>query len=391
MSRVASGHTAGGQLKKNPQLGSGGTIDPPSEAVARFHRMLPGYQHTPLLDLTLVAADLGLGRVLVKVESNRLQLPSFKMLGASWATFRALIEHTGMDDDGWETLDAFSEELEAYGPLGLAAATDGNHGRAVARMARLLRLNARIWVPFDMAQARIDAIESEGAEVIVIDGFYDDAIEESAAAASDDTLVISDTSWDGYEEVPGWVIDGYSTIFAEIDAQLTEQDLDAPTCVITPMGVGALAAATVAHYDTKDPRPTIIGVEPSEAACVQAALDAGKVITIESEFRTSMVGLNCGTASLVAFPALAHGLDWTIAIDDDWAEQAIRLYAEQGIVSGESGAATMGALLALAHGPDRNEAGLDENAEVLLIITEGATDPLNYERIVGRKPTEVAV
>ncbi len=381
--------TASGQLRKNPQLGSGATIDPPSEAVARFHRMLPGYAHTPLVDLTLVASDLGLGRVVVKVESNRLQLPSFKMLGASWATFRALVGHTGTDPEGWDSLGEFSEELRAHGPLSLAAATDGNHGRAIARMAGLLGLDARIWVPYDMAQARIDAIESEGAEVIVIDGYYDDAIEESAAAASDTTLVISDTSWDGYEDVPGWVIDGYSTIFAEVDTQLVEQNLGVPTHVITPMGVGALGAATVAHYDAKDPRPTIIGVEPSEAACVQAALDVGKVITIESEFRTSMVGLNCGTASLIAFPALAHGLDWTIAIDDDWAERAMRLYADQGIVSGESGAATMGALLAVTDGPNRTELGLDDDAEVLLIITEGATDPHNYERIVGKSPQDV--
>lgn len=382
-------HTSRSKLRRNPQLGSGTTIDPPSEAVARFHHKLPGYERTPLVDLTSVASDLGLGRIVVKVESNRLQLPSFKMLGASWATYRALVEHTGMDPEGWDTLDEFSEDLRDHGPLSLAAATDGNHGRAVARMAKLLGLDARIWVPHDIAQARIDAIESEGAEVIVIDGYYDDAIEESAAAASDDTLVISDTSWDGYEDVPGWVIDGYSTIFAEVDIQLVEQNLEEPTHVITPLGVGALGAATVAHYDTKDPRPTIIGVEPSEAASVQAALDVGKVITIESEFRTSMVGLNCGTASLIAYPILAHGMDWTIAIDDDWAERAMRLYADQGIVSGESGAATMGGLLALVDGADRTELGLDHDAEVLLIITEGATDPHNFERIVGKSPEEV--
>ncbi len=351
--------------------------------------MLPGYEHTPLVELTSVAPDLGLGGIVVKVESNRLHLPSFKMLGASWATFRALAEHTGMAAEGWDTLGEFATELRAHGPLTLAAATDGNHGRAVARMAGLLGLDTRVWVPYDTARSRIDAIESEGAEVIVIDGHYDDAIEESSAAASDNTLVISDTSWDGYEDVPGWVIDGYSTIFAEVDTQLVSQNLRGPTHVITPMGVGALGAATVAHFDAKDPRPTIIGVEPSEAACVQAALEVGEVITIESEFRTSMVGLNCGTASRIAFPALAHGLDWTIAIDDDWAEQAMRIYANQGLVSGESGAATMGGLLALTDGPDRTELGLDEDAEVLLIITEGATDPHNYERIVGRSPTEV--
>lgn len=377
------------QLKKNPQMGSGVVIDPPGEEVARFHSKLPGYKHTPLINLVEVARQLGLGRLLVKVESNRLQLPSFKMLGASWATYRAIIEHTGMNPDGWETLDEFSDELRSHGPLGLAAATDGNHGRAVARMGRLLGMDVRIWVPHDTAQARIEAIESEGASVTVIDGYYDDAIALSAAAASDTTLVIADTSWDGYEDVPGWVIDGYSTIFAEADSQIESQNLPMPTHVVTPMGVGALAAATVTHYDTADPRPSIIGVEPSQAACVQAALEAGKVVTIESEFKTQMVGLNCGTASPIAYPVLAHGLDWTIAIDDEWAEDAMRLFAEHGLVSGETGASTMGGLLALLSSPTRDELGLDTDAEVLVIITEGATDPINYERIVGKGPDEV--
>ena len=377
------------QLRKNPQLGSGAIIDPPVDAVAQFHQRLPGYQHTPLVSLNRVADQLGLGSVMVKVESNRLNLPSFKMLGASWATYRAIIEHTGMTLNGWETLEEFSQELKAHGPLSLAAATDGNHGRAVARMGRLLGMSVNIWVPHDMAQARIEAMKSEGANVTVIGGYYDDAIAESAAAASDETLVISDTSWEGYEDVPGWVIDGYSTIFAETDSQITNQGLPQPSHVITPMGVGALAAATVAHYDVVEPRPSIIGVEPSQAACVQAALEAGKVVTIESEFKTQMVGLNCGTASQIAYPVLAHGLDWSVAIDDEWAEDAMRLFAEHGLVSGESGASTMGGLLALISRPERHDLELDQDAKVLLIITEGATDPVNYERIVGMSPSAV--
>ena len=373
-------------LRKNPRAGVGASVNPPSDAVASFHTRIPGYEHTPLADLTPIAAELGLKRVYAKVESNRYGLPSFKLLGASWATYRALVERTGMSTADWSTVEELSEILSAYGPLTLSAATDGNHGRAVDRMALLLGLKAQIFVPDDTAAARISAIESEGAEVVVVDGYYDDAMEASAETESDTNLVIADTSWEGYEDVPAWVIEGYSTMFAEVDTQLDDLRLEAPTHVITPLGVGALGAATVAHYDTKVPRPLIIGVEPSEAACVQAALEVGEVITIESEFRTSMVGLNCGTASAIAFPALAHGIDWTIAIDDCWAEQAMRLYADQGLVSGETGAATMGALLALVKGANRGDVGLDEQAVVLLVLTEGATDPVNYERIVGRAP-----
>ena len=146
------------------------------------------------------------------------------------------------------------------------------------------------------------------------------------------------------------------------------------------MGVGALAAATVAHFHGADPRPEIIGVEPLEAACVQEALEVGEVITIESEFRTSMVGLNCGTASQIAFPTLAAGLDWTIAISDKWSDEAMRLYAENGLVSGESGAACLGGLLAIADTGGAERIGMDGSSTVMLIVTESATDPDDMTR-----------
>lgn len=373
-------------LRKNPQLHHEYTVTRPSDEVSRFHQRLPGYQYTDLHDLPGIAERVGVGRVLVKDESRRLELPSFKMLGASWASFSALADHTGIDREGWKTLDELAERLRPFGPLTLAAATDGNHGRAVARMATLLGLHSVIYVPHDIAPARIAAIESEGADVVVVDGYYDDAIALSAAAASNDTLVVSDTSWEGYEDIPGRVIEGYSTIFDEVDTQIDTT----PTHVFTPLGVGALGAATVAHFHDANPRPEIIGVEPLEAACVQAALEVGEVITIESQFRTSMVGLNCGTASKIAYPALAAGLDWTVAITDRWSDEAMRLYADNGLVSGESGAACLGGLLALADSETRDKVGLDRSSAVLLIITESATDPENYQRVVGRSPDEVA-
>ena len=373
-------------LKQNPQFDPSTAVISPSDVVAEFHHKLPGYQHTNLVDLPEVAQRVGVARVVVKDESRRLELPSFKMLGASYATFTALVEHTGIDPEAWGSIDELAELLEPHQPLKLAAATDGNHGRAVARMGHLLGMETTIFVPYDMAPARIAAIESEGATVVVTDGYYDDAIAESAAAASDDTLVISDTSWDGYVDVPRWVIEGYTTIYNEADHQMAEMGLPDPTHVFTPMGVGALAAATVAHFHNRDPRPSIIGVEPLEAACVQASLDVGEIITIESEFRTSMVGLNCGTASKIAFPTLAAGLDWTVAISDKFSDEAMRVYAENGLVSGESGAACLGGLLAIAETGGSGAVGLDSTSVVNLIITESATDPVNYERVVGHVP-----
>jgi len=372
-------------LKPNPQVDHRFVVARPGPEVAEFHQKLPGYHHTLLHDLPGIAEAIGVARAIVKDEATRLELPSFKMLGASWATFSALVEHTGIERNAWKTIDELARLLLPHAPLTLAAATDGNHGRAVARMARLLGLGALIYVPYDMALARMEAIKSEGAEVVVVEGYYDDAIALAADAASADTLVISDTSWEGYEDVPAKVIEGYATIFDEVDAQI---DTD-PTHVFTPLGVGALGAATVAHFHDADPRPQIIGVEPLEAACVQEALEVGEVITIESQFRTSMVGLNCGTASKIAYPALAAGLDWTVAISDHWSDEAMRLYADNGLVSGESGAACLGGLLALAGSDARETIGLNGSSTVLLIITESATDPNNYERVVGRSPKEV--
>jgi diaminopropionate ammonia-lyase len=229
-----------------------------------FHRRLPGYEPTPLRDVPSLAAELGLSQLWVKDESSRLGLPAFKMLGASWATYRLLLTRLaalGIDEPAWSTIDELRASLAPLGPLSLAAATDGNHGRAVARMARLVGYGARIFVPVGTAAARIEGIESEGATVTVVDGTYDDAVRVSAAESADDVLIVSDTSWEGYTEVPRWVIDGYSTIFAEADAQLQGV---VPDVVVAQMGVGALTAAVADHYAATS---VVVAVEPVSAAC----------------------------------------------------------------------------------------------------------------------------
>ena len=180
-----------------------------------FHASMPGYAPTALRSAPAAAAALGVAEVLAKDESSRLELPSFKVLGASWAVYRALLQRLGATADEIPTFAALHDAVASLRPLSLAAATDGNHGRAVAHMAALLELGAAIYVPDNTVSARIEAIESEGATVTVVDGGYDDAIRRSAQDASDSCLVISDTSWEGYEEVPAWVIEGYGTVFAD--------------------------------------------------------------------------------------------------------------------------------------------------------------------------------
>jgi diaminopropionate ammonia-lyase len=334
------------------------------------------------VDVPAIADRLRLGRVVVKDESRRFGLPSFKLLGASWATFRALQIRTGRTLDSWTSLDELREELSDLRPFTLAAATDGNHGRAVARIARLLGFEASVFVPEGTAAARIRAIESEGAAVTVVEGDYDETIRRSAREAGERCLVIDDTSWPGYEDVPRFVIEGYSTIFAEVDEQLKAR----PSAVFVPIGVGALGAAAVDFY--KPGSTVVVGVEPERAACVLASIRAGRIVTAPGPHTSIMAGLNCGTPSPLAFPVLRDGLDFCVAIEDSFAEQAMRTLARNGIVSGETGAAALGGLEAILAGDEadslRGAIGLDGSATVLVLSTEGATDPESYKRIVGR-------
>jgi len=335
-----------------------------ASGVTAFHRQLPGYAPTPLVDAPTLAKASGVARVLVKDEADRMGLPAFKILGASWATYRALLEHLALPSG--TPLD----DLRGA-PVTLTTATDGNHGRAVAFMARWLQIPARIFVPAGTAQARIDAIVGEGASCEIVDGTYEDAV---ATAAATGDLVVSDTSWPGYETVPAWVIEGYATIFEEIDV--------VPDLVIVPIGVGALAAAVTQWYRCRELPVRLVGVEPETADCMLASVAAGHPVEVPGPHPSIMAGLNCGRPSPVAWPWVSNGFDGFLAIDDDCARAGMRALAAEGIVSGETGAAGAGALLAdLDH--DAAEAlALTPETTVLLLSTEGATDPAAWDAVV---------
>jgi diaminopropionate ammonia-lyase len=346
---------------------------------------MPGYAPTPLREAPETARRLGVAEVLVKDESARLGLPSFKVLGASWAVHRALVERLGATPDDLPTFAALERAVERLRPLTLSAATDGNHGRAVASMAARLGLAAQVYVPGGTAQARIDAIAGEGATVTVVEGGYDDAVRRSAQDAGDRCLVISDTSWEGYEEVPGWVIDGYATVFCEIEDALAERGGARPDVVVVPMGVGALAAAAVRHFwGAPQPRPSIVGVEPTSAACVLESVAAGAIVTLDHPQESMMAGLNCATPSLVAWPMVSRGIDVYLAVDDARVPEAMRLLARDGIVAGETGAGGLAGMLRLVDGPGAGSAvKLGPATRVLLLCTEGATDPKAYRRLTA--------
>ena len=355
-----------------------------------FHRTLEGYRPTPLLRLPGLARRLGVAQVLVKDEAERLGLPAFKMLGASWATVRAVRRH-------WTGPDVPLEVPRQRAALAdgvdrrLVAATDGNHGRGVARMAKMLGVGCTIYVPAGMAPSRSSAIEGEGATVRVVDGSYDEAVRRSAEDLDERTLVISDTSWPGYATVPADVVHGYSTIFHEVDEALRSTGSAGPTHVVLQAGVGSFAAAGLLHHAGSSPRPVGIVVEPSSADCLLRSAAAGQVAQAPGPHTSSMAGLNCGLPSLLAWPVVDALADVFLAVDDDLAHEAMRLLASAGVVSGESGAAGLAGLLALGEDDaSRAAARLGPDAVVLLVNTEGATDPENFAQQVGERPDLVA-
>lgn len=354
------------------------------------HRKLPGYTATPLNSYPDLAAEFGLGKVWVKDESWRLGLPAFKMLGASYAIYRALVDRLGREV-AWETITELKAGLAPLDKLSLAAATDGNHGRAVARMARLLGLGAVIYVPEGMSEARIEAIRSEGATVVIVPGDYDAAVRRSAGDASQHCLVISDTSWPGYTRIPTWVAEGYSTVFAEVSDELKSLGEREPDLVLVPVGVGAFATATIQHYKGgmgRELTPLLIGVESILAPCVLESMRAGRRVTVPGPHRSIMAGLNCGTPSQIAWPYLVTGLDAVVAVADGWTVRAMRMLAAAGMAIGETGAAALAGLLAITETIEGSAVrnllpGPHSAASALILCTEGPTDEAAWAEIVG--------
>ncbi|TGB09163.1 diaminopropionate ammonia-lyase [Streptomyces sp. MZ04] len=327
---------------------------------------MPGYAPTPLTELPSLAAELNVGRVFVKDESSRLGLPAFKALGASWAVHRIVAERAA----GGQV---------AGGAVTLVTATDGNHGRAVARTARLLGLRAQVFVSKGVHPAAADAIVAEGAEVIEVAGPYDDAVRQAAAAAdAPGTVLVQDSGRPGYERIPGWIVEGYSTLFAEVDAQLAAAGADAPGLVAVPVGVGSLAQAAVTHYRGRSAGPNataLLAVEPDAAPCVLESLGRGEPTSILTG-ETAMAGLNCGTPSGTAWPFLRDGLDAAVAVTDDDSARAARDLAASGVSSGPCGAASLAGVRVALTGdgaePRRAALGLGPASTLVLLSTEGA-------------------
>ena len=378
-----------------------------SGAVRAFHASLPGYAPTPLTEVPALANELGVGRVFVKDESSRLGLPAFKVLGASWAVHQ-LLTGSPANEPALPSEPAIPAPPDALARLRAAAAhrpglifvtaTDGNHGRAVARMARLTGAPARVFVPAVTGPVTRAAIASEGAEVTQIDGTYDEAVATARQWAQDHpgAALVQDTAWPGYEQVPSWIVEGYSTLFAELDAQLAAAGAGAPALVAVPVGVGSLAQAAVAHYrgrvtaegwlgrgqnsapEQSSSVTAVLSVEPDTAACLLASLRAGRPVTIPTA-NTIMAGLNCGSISSSAWPYFSEGLDAAVAVTDDAARRAAADLAAVGISSGPSGASSLAGARAALTGsgsPERRtEIGVHPSSVIVLLSTEAAQPP----------------
>ncbi len=367
------------------------------EQTRSFHRQIPGYQISPLRNLSSLASMIGVGGIWVKDESVRLSLNSFKVLGGSFAIYSFIKNRLGLDGKDLSFGQLISDETRAkLGDLTFATATDGNHGRGVAWAADKLNCNAVIYVHKDTSQARIDAIAGYGADVRVVDGTYDDAVRQANSdAEKNGWQVISDTSWEGYEDIPRWVMQGYTTMLSEAQEQLAGQGMVKPTHVFVQGGVGALAAATVGFYASRfgENRPTTVVVEPATAECLleSARVGDGQPHAVGGDLQTIMAGLACGEPSPIAWGVLWDCVDAFLACPDYVAAKGMRVYAtplagDPFVVSGESGAVTLGALMFVTEYPQfaelKDYLGLGPDSQVLLINSEGNTDPDEFRRVV---------
>jgi len=360
--------------------------------VRPFISACPKYQPTPLVGLPALAESVSIGAIDLKDEGQRFGLKSFKALGGAYAVARLVHERAEMRlGKPVDPADLQSEIVRKIsGELTVCCATDGNHGRSVAAGARLFGCRCVIFLHAGVTQSREQAIANFGAEIRRTDGNYDASVAEATEAADrEGWLTVSDFSWPGYERIPGLVMQGYSVMLAEIDAQMT-----APySHVFVQGGVGGLAAAVGGHFHDVlgADRPILVVVEPELAACLQASAECGRRVEIKAAKSTVMAMLECYQPSLVAWSILEKAADWYIDIPDGAAIDAMRLLArpkgsDPALEIGESGVAGLAGLIAAAGRQDfRQRLKLDDRSRVLAIGTEGATDPGLYRRLVDER------
>jgi len=364
--------------------------------IREFHKSFPQYAVTPLVSLQNLASELGVGGIYIKDESYRFGLNSFKALGCTYAIAAYIAQRLGISV--WE-LDykTLPEAAAKLGEFTFFAATDGNHGRAVAWAARELGQKAVIYMNKGCPQVRLDHIKREGATASISDLNYDDTIRyvTKLARETPNSEIVQDTAWEGYEDIPGWIMQGYAVMVLEAYEQLQAKNQQ-PTHLIIQAGVGAFAGSAQALisnlYGDNDPISFV--VEPGVANCYHksAVKGDGTPESVGGDMKTIMAGLACGEPSHISWDIMKNKSDYFVTIEDKHAAKAMRVLAapltgDTRIISGESGASGMGFLLPLLKNENlaelREKAGINKDSKFLLFSTEGDTDPHNYKKIIN--------
>ena len=370
-----------------------------------FHKSFPQYSVTPLARLDSLAGRLGLGNLFVKDESYRFGLNAFKVLGGSYAMARYIAREMGKEIEDMTYSYLTSEQLRKdFGQATFFTATDGNHGRGVAWAARHLGQKAVVRMPKGSTKMRLDNIAAEGAEVTIENLNYDDCVRLAAAEAAQTKhgVVVQDTAWEGYEEIPSWIMQGYGSMAQEAVEQLRALELNRPSHVFIQAGVGSLASAVVGFFVNAFPAdpPRFVIMEAESAACLYkgACRKDGQPAAVGGDLTTIMAGLACGEPNIIGWDILRNHADAFLACPDWVSAMGMRMLAaplrgDPSVTSGESGAVGMGVIASLMEDPSYTELkealDLGKNSSVLLFSTEGDTDPEKYRKIVwgGEYPT----
>ena len=363
-----------------------------------FHKSFPQYSVTPLQKLSALASYLGVKGIYCKDESYRFGLNAFKVLGGSYAMGRYIAKELGRDISELPYNVLSSDKLrEEFGQATFFTATDGNHGRGVAWAANRLGQKAVVRMPKGTTRTRFDNIAKEGAEVTIEEMNYDDCVRMAAAEAAktEHGIIVQDTAWDGYEEIPSWIMQGYGTLVLEADKQLKENGVERPTHVFVQAGVGSLAGAVVGYFahKYKENPPVMVVCEASAADCLyrSAAQADGNLVNVTGDLQTIMAGLACGEGNTIGWDILKNHVTVFASCPDWMSAKATRIYAnplesDPHIVSGESGSVPLGLVYTALHDEDAKDLKealkLDENSNILVISTEGDTDPVRYREIV---------
>lgn len=363
-----------------------------------FHASFPQYAVTPLAELRNMAEVLGVGDVFVKDESYRFGLNAFKVLGGSFAMARYIAQQLDREVSEVNYNYLTSEQLKKeFGQATFFTATDGNHGRGVAWAANKLGQKSVVHMPKGSTKPRFDNIAKEGAVVTIEEVNYDDCVRMAAAEAAETPrgVVVQDTAWDGYEEIPAWIMQGYGTMAAEAAEQLKAAGVERPTHIFVQAGVGSLAGAVQGYFANlfPDNTPVTVVMEAQVADCLYkgAVAGDGNLRIVDGDLQTIMAGLACGEPNTLSWDILKNHSSFFVSCPDWVAAKGMRMLAapmknDPQVISGESGAVGMGLIATLMESDEykelREAIGLNKNSKILMFSTEGDTDPENFRKVV---------